>query len=55
KLVSLADALNGCEKILHDELSELPESALYMIGAIEEATNKNSQPKAEHAAVVHGP
>ena len=37
KLVSLADALAGCERILRDEFKDRPESALYMIGAISEA------------------
>jgi F-type H+-transporting ATPase subunit beta len=37
RLVSLKDALDGCEAILRDEFSDLPESALYMIGAISEA------------------
>lgn len=37
KLVSLDDALDGCERILHDEFKDYPESALYMIGAISEA------------------
>ncbi|MEO7730354.1 MAG: F0F1 ATP synthase subunit beta [Kofleriaceae bacterium] len=37
KFVSLADALDGCERILHDEFKDYPESALYMIGAIGEA------------------
>ncbi len=37
KLVSLADALDGCERILRDEFEDWPESALYMIGAITEA------------------
>jgi F-type H+-transporting ATPase subunit beta len=37
KLVSLEDALDGCERILHDEYSDYPESALYMIGSIDEA------------------
>jgi F-type H+-transporting ATPase subunit beta len=37
KLVSLEDALRGCEQILDDEFKDLPESALYMIGAISEA------------------
>ncbi len=41
KEVSLKDALNGCERILADEFKDLPESAFYMIGAIEEATEKN--------------
>ncbi len=37
KLVSRADALDGCERILGDEFKDHPESALYMIGAIDEA------------------
>jgi F-type H+-transporting ATPase subunit beta len=37
KLVSLADALDGCERILRDEFKDRPERALYMIGAISEA------------------
>jgi F-type H+/Na+-transporting ATPase subunit beta len=32
--VSLADALEGCEAILRDELADVPEAALYMIGSI---------------------
>ncbi|MDA3878658.1 MAG: F0F1 ATP synthase subunit beta [Halothiobacillus sp.] len=40
KLVSLADALNGCERILDDEFKDFPESALYMIGTIDEAQGK---------------
>src|SRR6202041_2888071 len=36
KLVSLADALDGCERILRDEFKAYPESALYMIGPITE-------------------
>ncbi len=37
KLVGLEDALEGCERILNDEFADVPESALYMIGAISEA------------------
>jgi len=37
KLVSLEDALDGCERILNDEFASYPEQALYMIGAISEA------------------
>lgn len=37
KLVSVKDALNGCERILKDEFKDYPESALYMIGTIDEA------------------
>src|SRR3984957_7515784 len=40
KLVGLADALDGCERILHDEFKDYPESGLYMIGAIGEAKGK---------------
>ncbi len=40
KNVSLADALDGCERILRDEFKDHPESALYMIGAISEVKDK---------------
>jgi len=47
KLVSLNDALDGCERILHDEFKDYPESALYMIGAIGEAKKpETKQPDA---------
>jgi len=49
KLVSLAEALDGCERILSDEFKDYPESALYMIGAIAEA--KNSAAKHDPAKV----
>lgn len=37
KSVSLDDALDGCERILQGEFDHYPESALYMIGTIDEA------------------
>ncbi len=40
KLVSLEDALDGCERILLDEFKDYPESALYMIGTVDEAKAK---------------
>jgi F-type H+-transporting ATPase subunit beta len=40
KLVSLKDALDGCESILNDTCKDLPESAFYMIGTLEEARQK---------------
>jgi F-type H+-transporting ATPase subunit beta len=40
KDVSLKDALDGCERILADEFKDLPESAFYMIGNIDEAKEK---------------
>jgi F-type H+-transporting ATPase subunit beta len=40
RFVSLEDALDGCERILRDEFKDYPESALYMIGAIDEAKAK---------------
>lgn len=43
KLVSLSDALDGCERILNDEFKDYPESALYMIGSIDEAVEKAKQ------------
>jgi F-type H+-transporting ATPase subunit beta len=48
KLVSLKDALDGCERILRDEFKDYPESALYMIGAIGEAKKPPAnQPEAK--------
>jgi len=47
KSVSLADSLDGCERILRDEFKDYPESALYMIGSIDEARAR--------ATVVAGP
>ncbi|MFP4055676.1 MAG: F0F1 ATP synthase subunit beta [Candidatus Brocadiia bacterium] len=37
KMVELADVIDGCQRILDDEFSDVPERALYMIGNIEEA------------------
>jgi F-type H+-transporting ATPase subunit beta len=49
QLVSLADALDGCERILHDEFKDQPESALYMIGAAP-AAKAGAEPDAKPAA-----
>jgi F-type H+-transporting ATPase subunit beta len=43
QLVGLKDSLDGCERILRDEFKDYPESALYMIGAIDQA-KKNAPP-----------
>src|SRR6202046_5942807 len=51
KTVSLKDALDGCERILKDEFKDVPESALYMIGAIDEA--KLPEKEMEDAARSH--
>jgi F-type H+-transporting ATPase subunit beta len=50
KLVPLKDALDGCERILRDEFKDYPESALYMIGTIDEAKKpaEKPQPKTAH-------
>ncbi|MBT2161597.1 F0F1 ATP synthase subunit beta [Zobellia barbeyronii] len=46
KGVKLEDALDGCERILKDEFKDLPESAFYMVGAINEAIEKaKKEPK----------
>jgi len=36
RAVELDEALRDCERILADELSDVPESRLYMIGTLEE-------------------
>jgi len=40
KDVSLKDSIDGCERILRDEFKDYPESALYMIGKVDEAKEK---------------
>ncbi len=50
RLVSLEDALEGCERILRDELKGYPESALYMIGRIDEAKQKAARGVADSQA-----
>ena len=54
KSVSLADALDGCERVLHDEFATYPESALYMIGAIDEIKAKPKASAPAHAAAAGG-
>lgn len=41
RAVPLEAALAGCERILADEFSDLPEKALYMIGTIDEVKGKD--------------
>ena len=57
KFVSLEQALNGCERILAGEFNDYPESALYMIGSVDEASKNpdtsdddNAKDKAEQDA-----
>jgi F-type H+-transporting ATPase subunit beta len=45
KDVSLKDSLDGCERILRDEFKDFPESALYMIGTVDEAKEKAKSAK----------
>ncbi|MFO7831958.1 MAG: F0F1 ATP synthase subunit beta [Desulfuromonadaceae bacterium] len=40
RLVSLDDALEGCEQILAGKFDECPEQALYMVGTIDDAREK---------------
>lgn len=48
RFVSLADALDGCARILRDEFKDYPESAVYMIGTIDEVKGspKSCRPEA---------
>jgi F-type H+-transporting ATPase subunit beta len=54
KLVSLNDSLDGCERILRNEFKDYSESALYMIGAIDEA-KKQAPPDAPKPAAQAKP
>lgn len=49
KEVSLEEALDGCERILADEFKDIPESAFYMIGRVEEALMKGKKEKSQEA------
>ena len=40
RFVSLDDTLDGCEAIMSGELNELPESAFYMVGVLQDALQK---------------
>jgi F-type H+-transporting ATPase subunit beta len=62
KTVSLKDSLDGCERILRDEFKDHPETALYMIGSIDEAKRTDGPvaaprairlPPVEEARVPH--
>jgi F-type H+-transporting ATPase subunit beta len=53
KLVSLDDALDGCERILRDEFKDYPENALYMIGAVDEAKKKENPESKSPQEVTH--
>ena len=55
KAVRLEDSLEGCARILRDEFKDVPESALYMIGTIDEvkiseASEEPSDDPKPHAA-----
>lgn len=57
KLVTLDDALDGCERILGDEFKDYPESSLYMIGAVDEAKAKfaSSDSKGAETTITEAP
>ncbi|WP_410504133.1 F0F1 ATP synthase subunit beta [Kaistella flava (ex Peng et al. 2021)] len=56
KQVSLDDALDGCERILTDEFKDVPESAFYMIGSIDDIkqTEKKDDGKNEKSKADDG-
>jgi F-type H+-transporting ATPase subunit beta len=49
KLVSLADTISGFKGIVEGKYDDLPESAFYMVGSIEEAVAKAKKMAAEAA------
>jgi F-type H+-transporting ATPase subunit beta len=40
RMVTLEEAIDGCERILSDAFADYPEQALYMIGSIDEARQR---------------
>jgi F-type H+-transporting ATPase subunit beta len=64
KDVSLADAIDGCERILNDEFKDYPEKAFYMIGTIGEVKTPSpgattpspkGQKEIESVPIAHAP
>jgi F-type H+/Na+-transporting ATPase subunit beta len=53
--VSLAAALDGCERILGDEFKDYPESALYMIGEVNQAKEKAARSKGQEGRDGNAP
>jgi F-type H+-transporting ATPase subunit beta len=54
--VSREEALDGCERIVRDEFKDYPESALYMIGTIDEARGRGkpeAKPESENELASH--
>jgi F-type H+-transporting ATPase subunit beta len=47
KYVKVADTVRGFKEILEGKHDDLPESAFYMVGTIEEAVEKAAKSKAE--------
>ncbi|MFP3903529.1 MAG: F0F1 ATP synthase subunit beta [Armatimonadota bacterium] len=43
RMVDLDEALDGCERILNDEFADVPESALYMIGTVDEVESDEAE------------
>ncbi len=50
KLVDLETTLDGCERILKDELADLPERAFYMIGSLDDLDEQGRKQREEKAA-----
>jgi F-type H+-transporting ATPase subunit beta len=50
RVVSIDDALEGCQKILDDEMADVPERRLYMIGGIDEVARQPSNKGADAGA-----
>ena len=46
RIVAVEETVEGCERILNDEFADYPESALYMIGAVQEAKPEKKQAEA---------
>ena len=46
KIVTIEETLDGCEAILKGDFDDVPESALYMIGGIDEARGNAAPPPA---------
>jgi len=50
RFVDIEEMISGCERILNDEFSEVPESTLYMIGTVDEVRSGSAAEGAQGGA-----
>jgi F-type H+-transporting ATPase subunit beta len=52
RMVSLDETIDGCERILNGEFADMPESAFYMVGAIDDIEARRDAQEAEEQSAA---